>query len=125
MSKERFDHLFHLIDPKIEKKNTRLRKCVCVRERLFITSRYLSTGCSQQTLSFAFRLGRTTIFRIVKEVCIALDEILSPIYLNPPKYSSEWKKISDDFFKLWNMPHVIGAIYGKHIAWIVQKDLKL
>ena len=61
MSKERFDHLYHLIEPKIKKKDTRLRKCVCARERLVITLRYLSTGCSQQTVSFTFRLGRTTI----------------------------------------------------------------
>ena len=118
MSKEIFYHLHHLIEPKIKKKDTRLRKCVCARERLVITLRYLSTGCSQQTLSFAFRLGRTTICRIVKEVCIALHEVLSPIYLRPPKYSREWKKISDDFFDLW---HVIGAIDGKHIAIDCQK----
>ena len=29
MSKERFDHLYYLIEPKIKTKDRRLRKCVC------------------------------------------------------------------------------------------------
>eukprot|EP00112_Aurelia_sp_Birch-Aquarium-sp1_P024049 Seg7421.1 transcript_id=Seg7421.1/GoldUCD/mRNA.D3Y31 product="Protein ANTAGONIST OF LIKE HETEROCHROMATIN PROTEIN 1" protein_id=Seg7421.1/GoldUCD/D3Y31 len=116
MSKERFDHLFSLLEERIKKQNTRLRKAVSPRERLVITLRYLATGCSQQTLSYAFRVGRSTISYIIKEVCEAIYDLLAPIYMRPPSTSEEWKLIAEDFENLWNMPHVIGAIDGKHIA---------
>lgn len=40
---------------------------------------------------------------------------LSPIYLRTPSKKEEWVKISEDFQTLWNIPHCIGAIDGKHI----------
>ena len=116
MSKERFEHLYSLVEAKIKKKDTNFRKAIPARQRLVIALRYLATGCSQQTLSYSFRVGRTTISNILTEVCSAIYEALSNIYLKPPSSAEEWKRISNDFDMLWNMPHVIGAIDGKHIA---------
>ena len=33
-----------------------------------------------------------------------------------PSTEQEWKQISNDFEEIWNLPHCIGAIDGKHIA---------
>ena len=52
----------------------------------------------------------------MREVCAAIYEVLSPIYLNHPTTEAEWRHISDDFEKLWDLLHCIGAIDGKHIA---------
>ena len=30
------------------------------------------------------------------------------------EYKEEWEKISDQCMEMWNMPHVIGALDGKH-----------
>ena len=35
-----------------------------------------------------------------------------------PKTHSEWKKLADDFWYLWNFPLCLGAIDGKHCAII-------
>ena len=35
-----------------------------------------------------------------------------------PKTHSEWKKLADDFWYLWNFPLCLGAIDGKHYAII-------
>lgn len=35
--------------------------------------------------------------------------------MKPPTSSENWKKISDDFLKKWNMPNCVGALDGKHI----------
>ena len=51
MSKERFDHLFSLVEHLIHKKDTYFRQAIPARERLVLTLRYLATGSSQQTLS--------------------------------------------------------------------------
>lgn len=116
MSKERFDHLLSLVRDKITKKDTRLRKAITAEERLVITLRYLASGKSQQDLCWSFRIGRTTVSSIVREVCTAIHETLSPIYLNHPTREEEWRHISADFESLWDLPHCIGAIDGKHIG---------
>ena len=36
-------------------------------------------------------------------------------FVPAPKNSDEWRKISDGFSSLWNFPHRVGAIDGKHI----------
>ena len=81
MSKERFDHLLlSLVRAKIAKKNTKMRESISSEERLVITLRYLSQGLSQITVCCNFRVGRQTVSTIVKEVCVALHDILGPIY---------------------------------------------
>ena len=67
MSKERFDHLFSLLEEHLTKHTTKFRKPVPARERLVITLRYLASGMSQQDLSYSFREGRATICNIIKE----------------------------------------------------------
>ena len=116
MSPERFEHLFSFVAPFITKQDTNYRHCIPARKRLVITLRYLAEGCSQQALSLSFRVGKSTVSTILKEVCDALYKVLAPIYLRPPSVEEEWKQISSEFLELWNMPHVIGAIDGKHVA---------
>ena len=61
--------------------------------------------------------------KIVRETCEAIWKVLSPIYLRSPSAEQEWKQISNDFEEIWNLPHCIGAIDGKHIAIECQKNL--
>ena len=35
-----------------------------------------------------------------------------------PKTHSEWKRLDDDFWNLWNFPMYLGSIDGKHCAII-------
>ena len=124
MSKERFDHLLCLIREKIIKKDTSFRTAISAEERLVIALRYLSDGMSQHPLSYSFRVGRTTISNILKEVCTSIYERLAPIYMKAPSTEEDWKHISDDFEKLWNLLHVLGAIDGKHLCGLPQKVRK-
>ena len=97
MSKERFDHLLGLLrEKKITKKDTVLREAITAEERLAITLRYLTSGISQQDLCWSFRVGRTTVSNILKEVCTAIYDVLSPMYLRPPSTEDEWRHIAKD-----------------------------
>ena len=118
MTKERFDHLLSLVREKITKKDTRLREAITAEERLVITLRYLSSGMSQQDLCWNFRVGWTTVSNILSEVGIAILDVLSPIYVRPPSTENEWRYIADNFEELWDFPHCIGAIDGKHIPLV-------
>ena len=121
MSPERFEQLFSFVAPFITKQDTNYRHCIPARKRLVITLRYLA-GCSQEAMNLSFRVGKSTVSTILKEVCDTLYKVLAPIYLQPPSMEEEWKKISSEFLELWNMPHVTGAIDENHVAMECPKN---
>ena len=60
MSPERFDHLLSLIRPKTEKEY-KVRPPISAEERLSATLRYLATGDSKQSISYQYKMGKSTI----------------------------------------------------------------
>ena len=70
---------------------------------------------SQQHLCWSFRIGRTTASNIVREARSAIYETVSLTYPNYPPTEEEWRRVSEDFELLWDLPHCIGAIDGMHI----------
>ena len=84
MTTERFNYLLSLVKEKIEKKDTRFRKSIPASARLAITLRYLASGETQQSLSYNYRVGRSTVSNIVSETCIAIYESLKNPYLKSP-----------------------------------------
>ena len=114
MSPEKFDHLLSLVTPLISKKDTKFRKSIPSNERLALTLRLFASGELQILLSFQFLLGRATVSKIISGCCEATYQVLSEKYLQSPKSPEEWKTIAQ-FEDTWNIPHVIGAIDGKHV----------
>lgn len=119
---ERFEHLLSLVGPLITKTNTRMREAISAAERLTLTFRYLASGDDQQSLSFSYRIGRTTLSHIIQETLNAIWLALKDKYVSPPQSASDWKNISRDFQSIWHLPHCIGAIDGKHIAMQCPKN---
>lgn len=39
------------------------------------------------------------------------------LLLQIPRSTQEWTEISKDFYNVWNVPNVIGAMDGKHITF--------
>ena len=78
--------------------------------------RYLATGDSQQTIAFNFRVGRSTVCKIIAETLQALYEVLEPVYMKPPASHIEWLKIAKEYEELWNFPMCIGSLDGKHVV---------
>ena len=115
MSPESFDVLLRHVEPHISNENMRFRESVPASTRLAVSLRYLGSVESQQSLSWSFRLGRTTVSKIVRKTCEAIWKVLSQIYLRSPSTEQEWKQICNNFEEMWNLPHWIGAIDGKHI----------
>ena len=121
MSPNRFQHLLELVRPLITKRDTKMRKAIIAEERLAVTLHFLATGDSQQSLSFSFRMGETTVNTIVTETSNAIYQVLKEKYLSAPHTKEEWLKISQEFEENWNMPHTIGCIDGKHICIVCPK----
>ena len=88
MSPESYDHLLELLKPLISKKNTKFREPISAEIRLAVTLRYLASGESQQLLSWSYRIGRSTVSKIIRETSKAIWDILSPVYLKSPSSES-------------------------------------
>ncbi|CAN7943857.1 unnamed protein product [Ixodes hexagonus] len=90
-------------------------------ERLSLTIRqvesflYLAHGSSQLICAAGYRVGRTTCSQIIRETCLALHEVLDPLY-RPAPDTAEWERIAAEFDRLWNFPNCVGALDGKHVA---------
>ena len=106
--------MLELVRPKIEKQY-KVRAPILAEERLAVTLRYLASGDSKQSISFQYKMGKSTINGIIDEVCDALWSALAS-YVKAPSTLNDWENIIKDFEEIWNMPHCLGAIDGKHVA---------
>ncbi|XP_064475503.1 uncharacterized protein LOC135389377 [Ornithodoros turicata] len=159
MSPEQFDYLLSLVKHRLEKHPqgrralepahrlaiTLRQVCVphCEEEAIFLPAcidvvmihcivdscGYLASGSYLSSVAYSFRIGFTTIKRIVYETCTALWEELMPIYLPEWQFSDRWLIVATSqnpspdvwaqsakqFEERWSFPNCIGAVDGKHI----------
>lgn len=66
------------------------------------------------TTARAFRVGKSTAYKIIIKTCNVIWNVLQPIYLPEPTADS-WNHIAKDFYNTWNFPNCIEAVDGKHI----------
>ncbi|CAB3229557.1 unnamed protein product [Arctia plantaginis] len=85
------------------------------REVFDALHRYLATGVSFRSIGYSYRIGESTISKIVVKVCDALWIRLQPIVLKEPT-QAEWKQIAIDFKRVCQFDHCCGAIDGKHVV---------
>ena len=76
---------------------------------------------SFRALAFNFRMGDTTVGRIVKETVDILWEELHPLHMPLPTTES-LKSNAKEFENVWNFPHVVVCLDGKHIRIVCPTD---
>jgi hypothetical protein len=81
-----------------------------------VTLRFLATGDSNASLAFGFRVGKTTIVKLVPEVCQAIISEYQEEVCRTPRNSDDWRKVADGFSTRWDFQHCLGALDGKHVA---------
>ncbi|XP_071555857.1 putative nuclease HARBI1 isoform X1 [Temnothorax nylanderi] len=114
MSSLLFEKLLALVGPIIAKEYV-IREPISPVIRLQLTLRYLASGDSMKSLSYAFRVGHNTISKIIRETCEAIWTCLKGVVFLEDKEES-WKGLADEFERLWNFPNCIGAVDGKHVS---------
>ncbi|GFV03451.1 DDE Tnp4 domain-containing protein [Trichonephila clavipes] len=110
----KFQELVALVSPIIERKNTLMRKAIPAAERIASTLRYLTTGETQSSLSYQFRIAQNTTSGIIPAVCAAIYHHLGS-EIQVPESENEWKMVAEEFWAKWNFPLCLGAMDGKHI----------
>ncbi|XP_052741869.1 uncharacterized protein LOC128198809 [Bicyclus anynana] len=109
-----FYELHNLIKPHIFKQDTNYRRSICTQERLAVCLKYLATGSKFSQIAENFRIGKSTVPRIIEDVCDALWTVLQPLVM-PELNENDWKKISKQFEEIWQFKNCVGAIDGKHV----------
>jgi len=66
MSSTMFNELLKIVGPLIEKQNV-VRKPIPAKTRLEVTVRWLASGDSMISLSYAYRIAQCTLSRIIPE----------------------------------------------------------
>ncbi|XP_068989247.1 putative nuclease HARBI1 [Neodiprion pinetum] len=113
MQPEQFDTLLQLVSPRITKSHV-VREPITASTRLALTLRYLASGDSMVFLSYAFRIGKSTVTGIISDTCEVLWTTLKDKVLFQPS-AHNWLNIAEQFKDIWNFPKCIGAIDGKHV----------
>ncbi|XP_046418059.1 protein ANTAGONIST OF LIKE HETEROCHROMATIN PROTEIN 1-like isoform X2 [Neodiprion fabricii] len=105
-----FQNLLDIANPSLLKRSPR---AINPEQRLALTLRFLS-GDKVPAIAFAYRVGLSTVHKIIKETSDALGRVLGHRYLQAPS-KEEYLQIAEGFWQLWNFPHCLGAIDGKHV----------
>jgi len=116
LDKSQFNQLVDKLSTHLLKEDTQFRESIKPDEMCCATLRYFASGETFRSLAFQFRLGRTTLARIINEVTLAIVEELGPEFLRTPKTTEEWLELSRKFEQRWNFPNGLGAVDGKHIV---------
>ncbi|XP_065360944.1 uncharacterized protein LOC135954657 [Calliphora vicina] len=112
MSKDMFDLLFGFLEEGLTKNSN--RPSITPKCRLFLTLTYLCQGGTRKMLSVKFKMGLTTVKRIISETCEIIWEELRSVYICPPR-GKEWIPLAEDFKEMWNLPNCIGSVDAKLI----------
>ena len=76
---------------------------------------FLATGDSYTGLAARYRLGKSTVTKIISQTCAAIWKVMQPEVMPKPTHA-DWKRIEEGFRKRWHFPNCIGALDGKHIS---------
>ncbi|GFX22912.1 uncharacterized protein TNCV_3911591 [Trichonephila clavipes] len=91
-----FEELVAHVSPSIERKHTSMRKAIPAAERMALTLRYLTTGETQSSLSYQFRIAQNTISGIISAICAATYRHLRS-EIQVPESENEWKMAAEQF----------------------------
>ncbi|XP_031351826.1 putative nuclease HARBI1 [Photinus pyralis] len=101
----------------ISKQDTVMRQAIPAKHKLIIALRYLATGETFRNIMFSTRVHESTIAQFVPVVCRAIYSVLVKDYIKLPETCSQWEEIATGFYNEWQIPNVLGALDGKHIAF--------
>lgn len=95
MPTEMFEQLLSIVGPFLNKQIV-VRNSIPARTRLLVCLRYLASGDSMASISYAFRIGTSTVSKIINETCNILWNSLHDSVM-PPINEESWLKIADEF----------------------------
>ncbi|XP_071985429.1 uncharacterized protein [Engystomops pustulosus] len=94
-----------------------MRQAISPEQRLLVTLRFLATGESYHSMQHQFRIGKSTLCKIIPHTCAVIWAALQPRCMPFPT-TNYFQAISKGFEEKTDFPNCLGAIDGKHIRVI-------
>ena len=94
MTVENFDIILGLVELHLRRQDTVMRPAIEPGLKIAVTLHHLAEGASHVAIAAHYRLGRSTVSRIIYETCEALWTVLQPVYLKAPSGPNEWLNIA-------------------------------
>ena len=107
-------HLYELIEDKIAP-TTQRSHAVPGLVRLLATLYILGRGSFQATSGSIMGISQATVSRVFMRVINAILDLV-PLFIHWPQNEDEWNNTKVAFYARANMPQILGAIDGTHIA---------
>lgn len=83
--------------------------------KILIYFRYFATGDSFSTIGHSFRVGFSTVSKIVTEVSEAIIKIMGPMFMPEPTMQI-WEESARGFYEKWQFPNCLASVDGKHVT---------
>ncbi|XP_077519870.1 uncharacterized protein LOC144129624 [Amblyomma americanum] len=112
-----FEKILALVGLLIERQDTSWRQEISARTRLEITLRFLASGDSQRSLSFAYMMVRSTVCTVISETSQAIWDALKHQYVRCPLTPEEWLDVAQEFMQGWNVPNCIAFHTSTSQKW--------
>ncbi|KAH9380678.1 hypothetical protein HPB48_014600 [Haemaphysalis longicornis] len=77
--------------------------------------RLLAHGLSIRSLAKSYQISSSVAQRTFKATCLALRQVLEPLYLEPLNTEDSWGKTANHFETKLHFPNCVGAIGGRKI----------
>ncbi|KAL1468939.1 hypothetical protein MTO96_041157 [Rhipicephalus appendiculatus] len=87
---------------------------MCFVMTFYVFLRYLASGNSYQSLSYSFRVGKSTVSGLVPEVCKVIWKVLQ-LRKFPVVTREHLVVVAEELSRRRNFPNCVGALDGKHI----------
>ena len=93
------DHclLVPFFEPQIQKVDTNYIRALDPEMKLAVTLRHLASGDKYPSLQYSFRVAKSTIVRLIPEVCQAIVDEYKDEVIQSPTTKDEWRVIADGF----------------------------
>lgn len=120
MSRSTFEFIFGVVEAKLRRKSTRLRKALEPRRRLAIVLWWYATPSEYRSISSLFGVGLSTVCSLVRQVTSALIECLHKQFIRLPEGESLQDTVRG--FAGRGYPMCAGAIDATHIPIITPRE---
>uniref|UniRef100_A0A8D0CDG2 KRAB domain-containing protein n=1 Tax=Salvator merianae TaxID=96440 RepID=A0A8D0CDG2_SALMN len=110
MSRATFFEIVEQLRPTLQRRRTNMREPISVEKRVAIAIWWLANNAFYRTVAERFGVGRSTVAKIVVEVCLAIELVL----LQQTVHLGDVRMIMDGFENL-GFPHCVGACDRTHI----------